>query len=95
MLPNPKEELTMCVPCCPQGERQYLDKEGNPKPEAIEAMFGKDATVHEEEERDTDWGKYVFAKRGFYPINTIVTMCGTPLKLCTCACHNEGSMVMH
>jgi hypothetical protein len=83
------------VPCCERTERQYLDKEGNVKPEWIEANYTKDAVVSIEEERDTDWGKYVFEKRGFYPVNTIVTVLGTPLKLCTCACHNEGSMVMH
>lgn len=83
------------IPCCNNGERQYLDIEGNPKPEWIEAKFGKTAVVSVEEDKDTDWGKYVFSKHGFYPQNTIVTICGTPTKLCTCACHFEGSLVMH
>lgn len=95
MLSNTKEEITMCVPCCPQGEKQYLDAEGNPKPECIEAMFGKDAVVSKVEDSETDWGKMIFQRCGVYPIDTIVTAWGTPLKLCMCPCHNEGSMVMH
>lgn len=83
------------VPCCQQGEQQYLDIKGTPKPAWIEAKFGKTAVVSVEEDRDTAWGKSVFKRLGFYPENTIVTICGTPTQLCTCPCHFEGSLVMH
>ncbi|MNE25278.1 hypothetical protein D3C81_442510 [compost metagenome] len=84
----------MCVPCC-ESAAQYLDTEGNPKPEWIAQQFGESAVVSKEVDSETDWGKWVFKKHGHYPTDTIVTMLGTPLKLCTCPCHVEGSQVMH
>jgi hypothetical protein len=94
MLSNPKEEYPM-VPCCARSERQYLNKDHTLSEAFLRKNFSESAIAIERDDTESEWGKLVFAKRQFYPSLLIVVDGDTETQLCRCACHLEGSMVMH
>lgn len=82
------------VPCCSRGEKQYLTREAEIEPEFL-ATFSEAAYAIERDDRDSDWGKLVFARKGWYPSLLIVVDGTEEHQICRCACHKRGSMVMH
>ncbi len=82
------------VPCCERAERQYLNEDDTVKDEFLKT-FSDVAYAEERDDKDSVWGKQVFAKRGFYPRLLFIVDGENEHNICNCACHTHGSMVMH
>lgn len=82
------------VPCCERTDCQYLNEDYTVKAEVLKAVSVV-AYAEERDDKDSAWGKQVFAKRGFYPRLLFIVDGEKERQLCNCACHLHGSMVMH
>lgn len=82
------------LPCCTRTEQHYLTREGDIEPDFLKT-FSEEAYAIEREDKDSEWGKLVFARKGWYPSLLIVVEGETEHQLCQCSCHRSGSMMMH